>query len=149
MAASMSTSDAPFGWRHALGCAAIIAGTAAALLLLCGIVHAQTVNCVPASLQAVTGKVSDRGAWAATRCPNGINIIACATDHCTSAVMTAAMWIASHPVGVSGANYALAKYGAGGICAPAVKAVWWPDRFLLKQDLNATDAQVAAICPGR
>lgn len=35
----MSTSDAPFGWRHALVCAAIIAATAAALVL--GTAHAQ------------------------------------------------------------------------------------------------------------
>lgn len=123
--------------------------TALAVLLLCGVAHAQTVACVPHGLSDLTGKSTAAGKWAAWRCPSGLQIVACATDHCTDAVLNAAWWVATHGIDTAGANYAMAKHGAISFCDPAVRAVWWPDRFLLKQDLAGTDAELAALCPAK
>lgn len=145
----MSTSDAPFGWRHAVGCAAIIATTAAALVLMCGKAHAQSVDCVPRSFGDVTGTSNAAGKWAAWRCPTRINIVACTTDHCTDAVLNAAWWVWDRGLSLADANAALAKYKAGSICEPSVRAVWWTDRYKLREQLGMSDAQVTAICPAK
>ncbi len=144
--AIMRTSDAPFGLRHAIGCAAIIAATACALLLLCGGAQAQSVDCAPMRFNDLTGTSNAAGKWAAWRCQNGINVVACSSDQCTDAALNAAWWVATHAVDVAGANYALTKHQAASICAPAVKAVWWPDRYKLREQLGMSDAEIAAIC---
>ena len=143
----MSTSDAPFGWRHALGCAAIIEATAAALVL--GTAHAQQLDCKPASPQAITGNSNPAGKWAAWHCNGHVQIVVCATGHCTDAVINAAWWVWDRGATLADGNAALTKYKAGSICDPSVRAVWWPDRYKLKSVLGMSDDQVAAICPAR
>lgn len=143
----MSTSDAPFGWRHAIGCAAIIAGTVCALVLMCGKAHAQQVECAPASPLDITGTSNPGGKWAAWMCGKRVQIVACAADHCTDAVINAAWWVWDRGLSVTDANAALKKYRAVSQCAPAVRAVWWPDRYKLRDKFGLTDQEVAAICP--
>jgi hypothetical protein len=145
----MSTSDAPFGWRHAIGCAVIIAGTVCALVLMCGKAHAQQFDCTPASPLGITGTSNPGGKWAAWMCGKRVQIVACAADHCTDAVINAAWWVWDRGATLADGNAALTKYKAGSICDPSVRAVWLPDRYKLKSVLGMSDDQVAAICPAR
>lgn len=145
----MSTSDAPFGWLHALGCAAIIAATTAALVLMCGKAHAQQLDCLPTSPLGITGTSNLGGKWAGWRCNGRIQIVACAADHCTDAVLNAAWWVWDRGMSLVDANAALTKYSAGSICDPAVRGVWWSDRYKLQAKLAATDAELAALCPAK
>lgn len=80
-------------------------------------------------------------------CGKDAHIFACQKGACTKAVLNAASYLASTGSGVKAVNDALAKYKADDRCAPAVKAVWWPERYKLIRDLRMTAEEVSAVCP--
>lgn len=124
--------------------AALIAGAAA---LAMASAQAQSVECVPASPLKITGTSNPGGKWAAWMCGKRVQIVACATDHCTDAMLNAGWWVWDRGFSLGDANAALKKYNATSHCDPAVRAVWWPDRYKLRDRFGLTDQQVAAICP--
>jgi len=126
--------------------AALIAGACA---LAMASAQAQSVECVPASPLEITGTSNHEGKWAAWMCGKRVQIVACSTDHCTDAAINAAWWVWDRGLSVTDANAALKKYNAVSQCDPAVRAVWWPDRFKLREQLGMSDAEIAAICPAR
>ena len=79
-------------------------------------------------------------------CGGRVQIVACAADHCTDAALNAAWWVWDRGLSRVGANAVRAKYKAGSLCGPRGRAVWWPDRYKLSEQLGMSDAQVAAIC---
>jgi len=122
---------------------------AMAVAMVMGAAHAQQLDCEPVSPLAITGNSNPAGKWAAWHCNGHVQIVACATGHCTDAVINAAWWVWDRGATLADGNAALAKYQAGSICEPSVRAVWWLDRYKLKSVLGMSDAQVAAICPAR
>jgi len=119
------------------------------LALVLGAAHAQQLDCKPASPQAITGNSNPAGKWAAWHCNGHVQIVVCATGHCTDAVINAAWWVWDRGATLADGNAALTKYKAGSICDPSVRAVWWPDRYKLREQFGMSDAQVAAICTAK
>lgn len=122
---------------------------ASALTLAVSCVNAQTLACIPTNPLAITGASNQAGKWAGWMCGDRVQIVACAADNCTDAVINAAGWVWDRGLSLADANAALAKYKAGSICEPSVRAVWWPDRYKLREQLGMSGAQVAAVCPAQ
>jgi len=99
--------------------AALIAG---AFVMVTVSAHAQSVECVPASPLDITGTSNPGGKWAAWMCGKRVQIVACAADHCTDAVINAAWWVWDRGATLADGNAALTKYKAGSICEPSVRA---------------------------
>jgi len=121
-----------------------------ALILLCLFVQhsqAQQLSGLPTSPFTVTGSSNPYGKWAGWMYGGKLQVVACTTDHCTDAVMNAAWWVWDRGLGLTDANAALTKYGAVSICETSVRAVWWNDRYKLKNKFNLTDTDLSTVCP--
>lgn len=111
------------------------------------VAQAQQIQCMPASPLSITGTSNAVGKWAGWMCDGKPEIVACTTDHCTDAVINAGWWVWDRGLNLSDANAALKKYGAVSKCDPLIRAVWWPDRYKLREKLGMSDTDIAAICP--
>lgn len=103
--------------------------------------------CVPSFIKDVTTGTTDLGMWGAYMCGKDVHVFACRKEACTQAVLNAVSYLATTGADTKAVNAGLVKYKAGGRCDPAVKAVWWPERYKLIRDLRMTEEEVNAICP--